>query len=124
MADNVGNLLGPRATFVYTDDGGTDHNIVLDASVSQAVGNPRSTQPLLRVLKASQSRPIKPRYYRAQLVSNAKITKSIICCNPDALNWKNTGAVNITINGVAWTITARIGEQRQSPKVDAAVPAA
>lgn len=122
MADTVGNRLGPRATFVYTTDGGVDYNIVLDESVSTAVGNPRSSQPLLPVLKASQSRPIQPRYFRVQLESDPRVTKSIIVCNPEALNWINSGSTGITINAVRFIITARIGEQRSSPKVDEVIP--
>lgn len=118
MVDTVGNRLGPRATFVYQTDGGVSYNIVLDDSVSSAVGNPRSTQSLLPVLKASQTRPIQPRYYRVQLQSDPRVTKSIIVCNPDALNWVNSGATNITINGVTFVITARVGEKRFAPKVD------
>lgn len=121
MVDTVGNRLGPRGTFIYTTDNEVAYNIVLDNSVATAVGNLRSTQPLLPVLKASQSRPITPRYYRVQLASDPRVTKSVIACNPAALNWINSGALSITINGVAFIITARIGEKRFAPKVDAAV---
>lgn len=119
MADTVGNRLGPRATFIYTTDSGVDFNISLDESVSEAVGNPRSTQALLPVIRASQSRPIQPRYFRVQLASDSRVTKSIICCDPTALNWINNNAATITINNVAYIITARIGEQRSVLKVDA-----
>lgn len=120
MVDTVGNRTGPRATFVYVDDGGNPFNIRLDESVAEAVGNARSSQPLLPVLRASGSFPLKPRYYRVQLNSDPRVTKSVIACNPEAINWINNAAFGITINSQPYTITARIGEQRFALKVDAA----
>lgn len=110
MADNVGNLLGSRATFLYETDGGTSYNMLLDESVSSAVGNNLSTVNVA-ALRASGRRPIGPRYILLSLVSDPTVRKTAIICDAANPLFARDAAGTVTINGVAWNITGRIGEQ-------------
>lgn len=110
MADTVGNLLGPRAVFVYTTDGGTAYNVTLDASVATAVGNVQSSanNPALR---ASGRRPFQLRYILCSLQSNPATTKRVPVGNAANLLFARDVAGVVNINGVVWNITGRVGEK-------------
>lgn len=110
MADTVGNLLGPRATFLYETDGGTSYNIQLDESVATAVGNDLSTVNVAAI-RASGRKPFQPRYILLALVSNPAVTKSAIICDVTNPLFARDASGTVTINGVAYTITGRIGEK-------------
>jgi hypothetical protein len=112
MADTVGNRLGPRATFEYTSDSLLDYNISLDRSVGLAVGNSLATDADLPVLRASQSRPISPRYVLLALQSNPAVKKRAIVSAADSTLFTSTGATVVSINSVNWIVTGRVGERR------------
>lgn len=110
MADTVGNRLGPRAVYNYETDGGTNYNIQLDESVSDAVGNDQSTVNL-PVIRASGRKPFQPRYILLALVSDPSITKTAIICDVTNPLFARDSAGTVTINSVAWSITGRVGEK-------------
>lgn len=110
MADAVGNLLGPRAVYEYTTDGGTSYNIQLDESVSDAVGNARSAANLT-VIRASGRKPFQPRYILLALASDPTIKKTAIICDVANTLFARDSAGTVTINSVAWNITGRVGEK-------------
>lgn len=110
MADTVGNLLGPRAVFVYVTDGGTSYNIQLDDSVSSAIGNAESSTDL-PVIRASGRKPFQPRYLLLSLDSNPTVKKTAIVCAVANPLFASDTSGSVTINGVAWSITGRVGEK-------------
>jgi hypothetical protein len=112
MADTVGNRLGPRATFEYTDDSLLDYNISPDRSVGLAMGNALATDADLPVLRATQSRPIAPRYILLALQSDPAIKKRAIISTADNTLFASNGASTVTINSVVWIVTGRVGERR------------
>jgi hypothetical protein len=114
MADTVGNRLGPRGTFVYTSDSLIDYNITLDRSVALAVGNTLSTDATLPIVRASGRRPIEPRSLLLALVSDPTITKKAIVSEADNTLFAADGASTVTINGVSWVVTGRVGEKRST----------
>lgn len=117
MADTVGNRLGPRGTFVYTSDSLVEYNISLDRSVSIAVGNTLSTDAALPNVRASGNRPIEPRYFLLALTATPTIKKKAIVCDADNTTFAADGASTLTINGVSWTVTGRVGEKRSSVRL-------
>jgi hypothetical protein len=119
MADNVGNRNGPRKTFVYINDSSVNFNISLDESVSTALGNAPSTNGNLPVLRATGKRPIEPRYVLLALQSDPTVTKKAIICDYTNSLYLSSARSPVTINGVVWEITARIGEKRSNIPVDA-----
>lgn len=121
MADTVGNRLGPRGTFDYESDAGVSYIMQLDKSVATAMGNIESTDVSLPVLPASQSRPLRPRYVLLQLQTDAKVSKKAIVGDPENALWTSNAASTVSINGVSWTITGRVGEARSVLKRTAAV---
>lgn len=122
MVDTVGNRLGPRKAHVYISDSSINYNVLLDESVSEALGNAASTNALLPVLRASGKRPVEPRYVLLSLNSDTSVRKKAIVCNPENALWVSSAASTVTINGVAWTITGRIGEKRSTLIVDEPPP--
>jgi hypothetical protein len=110
MADSVGNLLGQRAVFVYTTDGGEVYNVSLDQSVATAVGNSQSSanNPSIR---ATGRRPFQLRYILCALQTNPAVTKRVIVGNPGNLLFARDVAGELTINAVVWDITGRVGEK-------------
>lgn len=122
MADTVGNRLGPRGTYLYESDAGVTYNISLDDSVATAVGNTLSTNAAFPVLKATQRRPLSPRYILTQLVSDPSVTKRIIVGDATNALWTSSAASTVTINGVAYTVTGRVGEKRSALKIGDPTP--
>lgn len=121
MADTVGNLLGPRAVFLYQTDGGTSYNITLDQSVATAVGNELSTVNVVGI-RATGKRPIAPRYLLLSLVSDPTVTKRAFICDPDNSLFARDAATTVTINGVAFNVTGRVGEQASFLTLTPAAP--
>lgn len=119
MADTVGNRLGPRATFVYINDTSINHNIRLDESVSEALGNTRSTNSSFPKQRASEKYPQEPRYVLMYLKSNPAIKKKAIVCDYTNPIFLSSAATEVTINSVVWVVSARIGEKRSTLPVDA-----
>ena len=122
MADTVGNRLGPRGTYLYVSDSSVSYNVSLDDSVATAIGNTLSTNAAFPVLKATQRRPISPRYVLLQLQSDPAVSKRVIVGDVDNALWTSSAASTVTINGVAYTITGRVGERRSALKIGDPTP--
>ncbi len=118
MADTVGNRNGPRRTFLYVRDDSETFNMTLDESVGLAVGNAPSTDGDAAVLPASQKRPTEPRYMLFALQSDPSVRKKAIICDYTNTLFLSNGPDEVTINGVVWIATARIGEKRSTLRVD------
>lgn len=118
MADTVGNRNGPRKTFVYINDGSVNFNISLDESVSTAIGNTASTNGALPVLRATGKRPLEPRYILLALKSDLSVRKKAFVCDYTNSLFLSSMPSEVTINGVVWVATARIGEKRSTLQVD------
>lgn len=119
MVDTVGNRLGPRKTFVYVSDSSVNYNIFLDESVATALGNDPSTNGGFPILRASGKRPIEPRYVLLALQSDTSIRKKAIMGDYTNSLFLSSAPSQVTINGVIWIITGRIGEKRSTLFVDA-----
>ncbi len=122
--DTSGNVLGRRGTFVYESDTGISYNVSLDRSVSTAVQNDLSTNGQLPVLRASQSFPLKPRYILVERNDDPSITKRIIIGDIENALYQSSAPSPVTINGVQYTVTTRVGERRSVLKVDPVEPPA
>lgn len=120
--DTVGNINGPRATFVYINDSSVNYNITLDRSVALAIGNDLSTNAALPVLRATGKRPLEPRYLLLQLKSDPSVRKKAFCGDYTNSNFLSSAATDVTINGVVWTIIGRVGEKRSTLVIDAVPP--
>lgn len=108
MADTVGNRLGPRATFNYVTDSLETVAFVGDRSVGVAVGN---------TLPASPGRPIsvnskylRARYVLVQQKDDPTVRKKIVIGSADNTLFAGDSAQDVTINGVVFTTTGRVGE--------------
>lgn len=114
--DNLGNVLGERATFVYTSNAGVVYNIVQDASVAIAVGNVLSTDAQPAVIPLSGTRPLRCRYILVEGQTEPEKKKRIVIGS--ASNPLVTGAATtVSINGVLFRVTFVGAEQRRLPRV-------
>ncbi len=116
--DTVGNVLGERGVYVYTDDSGTVYNVTQDASNAAGVGNVASEDASPPVLRTSQARPIKPRY--VLLVDQAtgnKRKKVVIGSRTNAVFAGS--AATVTINSVVYDVVTRVGERQSRPQLNA-----
>ena len=117
MADNVGNRLGPRAYFNYTTDDDEAFMVLLDESVAEALGNTKSTLPLT-VIQRSQKRPYVLRTVLVEdPVSGAR--KEVVIGDRNSSFMTQDVSVNVSINGVAFNVIGRKGEQKFFPSVSA-----
>ena len=107
--DAVGNVLGERATFVYTTDGGVAHNMTQDNGNGVAVGNVLSTDADAPILRTSQARPIKPRYVLLQGPGGTRRKRVVIGAVGNGIF--DGGTASVTINGVLYTVVTRVGER-------------
>jgi hypothetical protein len=112
--DTVGNILGERGVFVYQNDSSVSFNISLDRSVSEAIGNDLSTIATLPILRASGRKPIRPRYMLLQQVTNPRVRKRAIVCDLVNSLFLSSAASIVTINGVEFVVTGRVGEARST----------
>lgn len=114
--DSVGNVLGERGVFVYTDDAGNAYNMTQDASNAAAVGNVVATLANAPVIRTSQARPIKPRYILlSDTATGLRRKKVVIGASNNALFAGVTGTV--IINGVDYQVVTRVGERQSRPRL-------
>jgi len=106
--DTVGNVLGKRATFVYTTDGNEEVVFTQDRSVGLAVGN---------VLATTAQRPtsvngryLRGRYLLVQGKTDPSLKKRITVGKIDNSAFAAEGSTEITINGTVFVTTGRVGE--------------
>ena len=108
MADTVGNRLGERATFVYTTDGSEDVVYQQDRSVGLAVGNTlatTSTRPT-----SVTGRYLRGRYLLLQGKDNPEIKKKVVVGDIGNSLFAAEGSQEVTINGVVFVTTGKVGE--------------
>lgn len=108
MADTVGNLLGPRATFVYETDSGDTVNFQQDRSVGLAAGNALATTSERPV--SVSNRYLRGRYLLVQAQNDASVRKRIVVGDADSALFAADASSNITINTRVFVITGRVGE--------------
>ncbi len=118
MADAVGNRNGPRAVFVYETDSVKTRNLIQDESVGLAIGNTKSTDGEVDILRASGKRPIEPRYILLALKSDTSVRKRAIVGKNDNTLFAADGPSEVTINSVVWVVTGRVGEKRSTVFVE------
>ena len=116
--DVVGNVLGERATYVYTTDGGVAHNMTQDAGNADAVGNVLSAAAGNPILRTSQARPIRPRYVLLQGPGTGQRRKKVVIGAVGNALFDGTTAT-VTINGVVYTVVTRVGERNSRLKLGA-----
>lgn len=121
MADTVGNRLGERATFVYTTDGSEDVVFQQDRSVGLAVGNTlatTSTRPT-----SVTGRYLRGRYLLLQGKDDPNIKKKVVVGDIGNSLFAAEGSQEVTINGVVFVTTGKVGESVSFLRVSEGVPA-
>ncbi len=120
MVDTVGNRLGPRATFVYETD--SQENIVYqaDRSVGLAVGNVLATTA--ERPSSINTRYLTGRYVLLESAADPTVRKRVFI--GDALNtlFAADSSQNVTINGVVFRTTGRVGEKVSFLTIDTPTP--
>lgn len=109
MADDVGNLLGQRGTFVYVTDSGESVNYTQDRSVGLAVSNALATTAERPV--SVNNRYLKGRYVLVQAQDDPSLKKRIIVGNPASALFSSEVSTEIIINARIYVVTGRVGEQ-------------
>jgi len=118
LDDTVGNVLGERATYVYTTDGGVAHNMTQDAGNATGVGNVLSADADAPILRTSQARPIKPRYILVAGPGTGLRRKKVVIGSATNTAFNGTDST-VTINTVVYTIVTRVGERNSRLKIGA-----
>lgn len=108
MADSVGNRLGARATFEYETDSLETVAYQGDRSVGLAVGNPLATNPGRPV--SINGRYLRARYILVQQKSDPSVKKRIVIGKADNTLFAGDSSQEVTINGVLFETTGRVGE--------------
>lgn len=110
MADLVGNRLGDRAEYLYVADDGTNYRFTGDESVNDAIGNvaPAGTETRISV---TSNCPISPRYVYVELDSDPSVRKKIYIGDATLALYATLAPTQVTINGVGFTTTGRVGER-------------
>ena len=116
MADTVGNRLGPRATFEYETDSLETILYQADRSVGIAVGNTLATTAARP--SSINTRYLTGRYVLVEAVGDPNVRKRIFI--GDRLNTLFSGDTSqtVTINGVEFQTTGRVGERVSFLKVE------
>ncbi len=111
---------GSKRWFEYRDDDGLGYAVQLDESTSELTQlgfNPISaaTRAARRYLLASSTIPVAMRYIlcveRDPAAGEKAARRKVFVGSLEALIWNN-GSNIITIDGVAWNVTRKIGESR------------
>lgn len=116
--DSAGNVLGRRGVFVYESDTGLSYNMRLDRSVAEAVGNDTATNASLPNMPASQQFPLRPRYILLEQQNDPSVKKRVIIGDIENALYQSNQPSVVTINGVPFVVTTRVGERRSVLKLD------
>lgn len=119
-----GQYLGPKASYIYTSDNGTQFVLLRDNDLSlpELTGLELYTEG--STFAYSLPRRFRPRgVYWLGFVGQRAVRKFIICGSLDATLYATDSSVPLTINGVAGFTTSRYGEQYQYVRKSATVPA-
>ena len=108
MADTVGNRLGRRATFLYITDSLEEVAYTGDRSVGVAVGNTIPANPGRPT--SVNSRYLRGRYVLVQQKDDPTVRKRITIGSADNTLFAGDSAQEVTINGVVFVTTGRVGE--------------
>ncbi len=110
MADDTsGNTLGPRATFVYQTDSQEDIVYQADRSVGLAVGNVLATTA--QRPSSINTRYLQGRYVLVEAQNDPSVRKKIFIGDPLNTLFAADSSQNVTINGVVFVTTGRVGER-------------
>lgn len=102
----TGNRLGPRAKFGYKNDQGAQFMIRTDADLGAAGGMEEITTG------ATLPTGTKPRYLNLQYVDgNKTYRKRLICQDANEAPYVNNLGSTVTIDGINWTVTGKVGEK-------------
>lgn len=116
MADTVGNRLGSRAAFDYETDDGESVLMVQDESVGEAVGNVKATTP--QRATSVNSKYLRGRYILVQSKTDPDVKKKIVIGDPTNTLYASDSSSEVTINGVVFVTTGRVGEAVTFLRVD------
>lgn len=108
MADNVGNRLGPRATFEYVTDALETVAYQGDRSVGIACGNTLATNPGRPT--SVNGKYLRGRYVLLQQVSDPAVKKRVIIGAVGNTLFAGNSSQVVNINGVDFETTGRVGE--------------
>lgn len=108
MVDNVGNRLGKRAAFDYETDDGESVLMVQDESVGLAIGNIKATEA--QRATSVNSKYLRGRYVLLQLKSDPNVKKKVVVGDSTNAIFAADSTTDVTINGVVWATTGRVGE--------------
>jgi hypothetical protein len=116
MADNVGNRLGPRATFEYETDALETILYQQDRSVGEAVGNTIATTAARP--SSIDGRYLRGRYVLVEAKDDPTVRKRIFIGKNDNTLFAADESQEVTINGVVFVTTGRVGERVSFLKVE------
>lgn len=119
-----GQFLGPKASYVYTSDNGTQFVVLRDNDLAfpALTGLELYTQD--SGFAFSLPRRFRPRgVYWLGFNGTRAVRKFIICGSLDATLYATDNSQPLTIDGIAGFTTSRYGEQYQYVRRSATVPA-
>jgi hypothetical protein len=108
MASTNGNSLGPRNWYRYTDDGGAPFAVFLDADLANAGG--------FQAYDGDADDPIASTYLELRFVNGKRDNgqrKRIPVATRTNPVYAAATSTNVTVDGVVFAISSRIGEKRQ-----------
>lgn len=117
-----GQYLGPKASYIYTSDNGTQFVLLRDNTLAFP-----SLTGLELYEEGSSFAYALPRRFRARGVywlgfnGSRAVRKYIICGNLDATLYASDSSQPLTIDGIAGFTTSRYGEQYQYVRKSASV---
>lgn len=108
----TGQTVGPRSYYTYTSDGGTDYSLLLDDTLAAAAGLTAGTTA------PSPPRRFSPRVVLLQATVGGRIVRKRLVVNADNALYQTDVTGTITIDGVSFGSTGRVGEKATFPRND------
>jgi hypothetical protein len=107
----AGNTLGARAYFRYVSDSGALYNILTDVDLGTAGG----------LVEATTGAPTLPRRFRvrgvwAEGTVDGRVVRKFIPCADTAAIYDTDVSTAVTVDGVNFITTGRIGERASFPR--------
>lgn len=118
-----GQYLGPKASYIYTSDNGTQFVLLRDTNLALSALTGLELYTEGSTFAFSLPRKFRPRgVYWVGFVGQRAVRKFIICGTLDATIYATDTSQPLTIDGVAGFTTSRYGEQYQYVRQSASVP--
>lgn len=119
-----GQELGPKASYVYTSDNGTEFVILRDTTLALTTATGLTLFTPGSGFGFTLPRRFRPRgvYWIGVGANNRVIRKFIICGTVDSVLYSSDSSLPLTIDGIAGFTTSRYGEQYQYIRQSVAVP--